>query len=452
MTVTVGAGGAASVGKANNGGPGASGAVSITWTDPSCTAQYYCSGSNRYYRNSQCQEAFVESCSYGCSSGSCVVPPLPTCSISVSPSSINQGSGTTISWSSSNATYVRIFDDLGIDYNWFLPSGSPTWYPSTSRSYHCYGYNSSTGQSGSWSSWASVTVIPPPTATISASPASINVGQSTTITATYAAGTGDTITGTAINQPYYTNVTPTTPVTPRTYNFSPSSPGTYTFYAFVNTPRYSWYMAKSTNVTVSAAANCTQDGVTVAHNGSRKFYKDNDVSQGESCEAASNTLTRTCTNGDLSGSDQYQWANCACSSTPSTIYSCDGNTIIERITDDKCNVSTDPPYATCIPPNSCVPNSSVCVPPPVTGTLNVSKRVVRSGESMTVSWASEHAVTCTVSRTNGPSWSGKEGSYPTAINAQTTFTLTCDGGDDDALEDDLLDSETVDIAPTFEEL
>lgn len=40
-----------------------------------CTAQYFCggtSGNDRYYRNTQCGETFVETCEWGCYNGQCL--------------------------------------------------------------------------------------------------------------------------------------------------------------------------------------------------------------------------------------------------------------------------------------------------------------------------------------------------------------------------------------------
>lgn len=44
---------------------------------PQCTAQYFCSGSDLYYKNSQCVDSFIQHCAYGCSSSACLpTPPI----------------------------------------------------------------------------------------------------------------------------------------------------------------------------------------------------------------------------------------------------------------------------------------------------------------------------------------------------------------------------------------
>ena len=441
-----------------------------------------------------------------------VAPPPPTCSItSILPSSINQGSGTTVSWSSSNATHVRIFDSLGTDYNWFLPTGSPVWYPSSSRSYRCYGYNSSTGVNGAWSSWASVTVIPPPTATISASPASINVGQSTTIRATFAVGSGDSMTGSAINQPYYTSVTPTTPVTPRTYTFTPSSPGTYTFYAFVNTPRYSWLMAKSVDVTVSvvippptATISASPASINVGQSttitatyaaGSGDTITGTAINQPYYTSVTPTTpvTPRTYTFTPSSpgtytfyafvNTPRYSWVNPASVTVqvgcaPATTWSCPGpgtKTIASTTVTSQCTTATT--NTTCIGNGSCVVGSSTCfypapafIPTPaanLTGHLEVRPSLVQREQSTRLYWNVDNVTSCTVTGTNGQQWgtpptyadagcngtscdAGASGKTSLPITGQTLYTLTCTpftGAPAFTPE-----TKTVNLAPVFEEL
>lgn len=65
--------------------------------------------------------------------------------------------------------------------------------------------------------------------------------------------------------------------------------------------------------TSSSCANCTLDGVTVAHGSSRTFYTSSSVACGSSCSGTS----RTCTNGTLSGSSSYNKASCTVGSCAS---------------------------------------------------------------------------------------------------------------------------------------
>ena len=409
-----------------------------TWVGPSQSTTYNASVSS-----------YISGGSGTCSATLTVNPPAATCSVSFDTNPINQSNGTYLRWSSANASTVYIYG-----FGYVNASGAPWVAPPQTTTYG--GWASGAGGSNYCSGPWTLYVIPPPSATISADSTSIRVGQSTTIRATFAVGSGDSMTGSAINQPYGTSVTNTSPASSKTYNFGPAPAGTYTFYAWVHTPRYGWQNPATVSVNVQTPVSCTFNGQTVAHNSSVTAFKKQTISLGETCESES----RLCTHGSLSLS--YLYSSCSCVSTPSTVYSCVNssgtsgsgptfNIIRETVTNGTCDVTSNP-YATCSWPKSCVPNSKTCYTPPVTGALTALPRIVNSGESVTVSWAPENAVSCTVSRTNGPSWSGKEGSYPTAINAQTTFTLTCDGGDEDELQDDLFEEKTVDIVPTYKEI
>jgi hypothetical protein len=103
----------------------------------------------------------------------------------------------------------------------------------------------------------STTSTPPqvPTASISADSASIRMGQSTTIRATYAAGAYDALSGTSIDAPAGTVLAGADGMAQsfRTYNFTPSATGTYTFFARAFTPNFGWASYASTTVTVLSA-------------------------------------------------------------------------------------------------------------------------------------------------------------------------------------------------------
>ena len=61
---------------------------------------------------------------------------------------------------------------------------------------------------------------------------------------------------------------------------------------------------------VTDAASCTLDGVTVDHGDSHTFYNSNSVACGQSCQSVS----RTCNNGTLSGDNSYDKASCSVAS------------------------------------------------------------------------------------------------------------------------------------------
>lgn len=67
-----------------------------------CSATYFCSGNDLYYRGTQCTEAFQGSCVFGCSGGACLPVPQGNLSITASPSLIRSGNTTTVSWTTVN--------------------------------------------------------------------------------------------------------------------------------------------------------------------------------------------------------------------------------------------------------------------------------------------------------------------------------------------------------------
>ena len=137
--------------------------------------------------------------------------------------------------------------------------------------------------------------------------------------------------------------------------------------------------------------------------------------------------------------------------TPS--YSCSGSNII--YTNSSCQQST---YATCVAPAFCSPGSSSCLQPSpyfnLNGHLTANPKIVPVGLSSTVAWSVSNVSSCTVSGSNGDSWSDTPPSYTStgskrssAINQQTIFTLSCRGLDGSSLNE----KATVDIPPYFQE-
>ena len=64
-----------------------------------CIAQYFCSGSDLYFKNTQCVDSFYQSCTWGCTSGACNPPPSPQGEIRVSPALVKSGDTTQVIWS-----------------------------------------------------------------------------------------------------------------------------------------------------------------------------------------------------------------------------------------------------------------------------------------------------------------------------------------------------------------
>jgi hypothetical protein len=141
-----------------------------------------------------------------------------------------------------------------------------------------------------------------------------------------------------------------------------------------------------------------------------------------------------------------------CTATPSTVYSCSGQTIVKTDTAADCSVTTTN-VTTCIAPSFCSTGSSICLypTPSVTGALTLSPKLVPLGKTVQVSWNITNVQSCTVKGTNTDSWSGLSGSKTSkAINAQTTYTLSCVKDDPSDLTP-FTQSATVNLVPTYHE-
>jgi hypothetical protein len=158
---------------------------------------------------------------------------------------VAQGSSYTVAWNSTNASSCTM--------SWTGNSAGQGWTLSGSGGSGLIGYYTftCTGSGGSSASkTVTISAAPLPTATISANSTSINVGQSTNLTATFAAGSGDSLTANAIDYPKGTHLT-TTSTGAKSYTFTPQSAGTYTFSARATTQYYpGWTTYASVTVTV----------------------------------------------------------------------------------------------------------------------------------------------------------------------------------------------------------
>jgi hypothetical protein len=96
--------------------------------------------------------------------------------------------------------------------------------------------------------------------------------------------------------------------------------------------------------------------------------------------------------------------------------------------------------------------SGRCNPvPSPNATLKAVPSLVKQDKTTVVSWSAQYATACTVSGTNGDSWTGLSGSKTSSpIRSQTTYTLNCtghEGADPETVQKQAI----VNIAPTFEE-
>ncbi len=381
QTITVvvgsaGAGGGPSSQGGTYGGAGASGRVTITWTTST-----------------------------------------PSCTINAAPTTINQPSGTSLSWTSANATTFYI---TNVGYVTANVSSGATVYPAATVTYS----GTATGPGGTANCSRTVTVN-----------RSCTFNGNTILH-------GATVTAYQASSVAYGNscVSQTRTCADGTLS------GTYAY----------------ASCTVGSPANCTLDGVTVPHGTSRTFYTQQTAPIGLTCSSGSVSQSRTCTSGVLSGTATYQYATCGCAPT----YSCAGNDI--QYSNASCVTST---VATCTAPSFCTAGQSTCQYNAMTftsftattttgssftatGHLQARPGLVRSGDRARLYWKVSNAQSCTVTGTNGDSWaqiSSPTGGYPTSqLTSLTRFTLSCTAYPS-VLPASLQETATVLLSPDFSE-
>jgi hypothetical protein len=126
--------------------------------------------------------------------------------------------------------------------------------------------------------------------------------------------------------------------------------------------------------------------------------------------------------------------------TPQYLCGDDGNLYYE---DNSCNETL---YKQCA--YGC--SGGQCSPPPAGQivSFSVSPSIVQKGESATVAWSAVNVSSCSISGTNGDSWTGINGSQPSSpILGQTIYTLNCVGEDGNPVSG----TATVNIVPNFNE-
>ena len=78
-------------------------------TPLTCTPLYYCSGSNLYHRSANCQNAFVDSCAFGCDQGECSPAPAPDVVLwQVRPTLVRSGEHVNVSWDTQNVKWCTV--------------------------------------------------------------------------------------------------------------------------------------------------------------------------------------------------------------------------------------------------------------------------------------------------------------------------------------------------------
>ncbi|PWT76009.1 MAG: hypothetical protein C5B46_01895 [Proteobacteria bacterium] len=84
-----------------------------------CTSLPYCQGRNLL---NGCTHELIQSCQWGCSQGACKTTPSPSVSLSASPSIVNKGHSTNLSWTSQHASACTVSGSNGD--HWTGPSNN----------------------------------------------------------------------------------------------------------------------------------------------------------------------------------------------------------------------------------------------------------------------------------------------------------------------------------------
>ncbi len=99
----------------------------------------------------------------------------------------------------------------------------------------------------------------------------------------------------------------------------------------------------------------------------------------------------------------------------------------------------------------CGGNACLLPPSPQIVTWTVLPTLVQKGGTTRVTWSATNVASCTVTGTNGDSWTGTSGSQTSSpLHAQTIFTITCQGFPG-ATPPTVTRSTTVNIVPDFHE-
>jgi hypothetical protein len=320
-------------------------------------------------------------------------------------------------------------------------------YQNTCSDTFCWGWASQTPSSAvlALPVTANASVPIPPVLTITGNgtnPTQVILGEDVVVQATFTAGgPADPLSRTAIND-FQNNLwcgtgcTPDTsmwtasPLSPKTYTFSPSAVGDYVFYPSAETASLGWNNYGQ-SLTVTVVASCP-NGTGPA--GACTSCNIGFTPQGGNC------VPITCANGAIN---------------PPTCNNCGAGSELN-------GAGICVPITTCSDPNAEPPLCSTCKPgfspqggscqpnPPVIMSFTASPSRVKPGNSTTLSWqVTNPPASCTITGSNGFSatLSGGQlpaGSLSTPVNVTTLFTLRC--GSASPI------SRNVSILPLYEEL
>lgn len=245
------------------------------------------------------------------------------------------------------------------------------------------------------------------------------------------------------------------------FGMSVAANGTISGYAW--SENIGWVSANSADLTGCPIAPCTASMTTTTISGwFRAIAATGAQNGGWDGWIRLNGITHSAVTGAFAGyawgSTNVGWVDFSYASTSfntcTPTYTCNGNNVVYS---DKSCVQTT--VATCIAPAFCSPGVSVCVYPPptpvagpgTTGHLQVKPALVARGAKAKVYWNLDNVTSCTVTGTNGDSWSGDAaptgGASSSPIQNRVDYTLSClalDGAP-------YAESATVNVLPVFHE-
>lgn len=132
------------------------------------------------------------------------------------------------------------------------------------------------------------------------------------------------------------------------------------------------------------------------------------------------------------------WNGTMCVGSCVDTYFCQGNNLYHQSTSCVNTLSQTCSYGC---------SSGMCNPQPAADiTFTVTPLLLRKGETAQATWSTNNMTSCTVTSTNGASWSGTSGTEVSpAIQAQTVFTIRCNSNTGSIVTK----TATVNIIPVF---
>ena len=327
----------------------------------------------------------------GCGGSSAsVTNPAPTVAITANPTSVISGNSSTLTVTATNATQVVINGSDGSAYTLQPSGGTQAVKPTATTTYTAV----ATGAGGTASATATVTVGAPaaPTVSITAGPASITVGNSSTLTVTATNATQVTLTGSD-------GSTYTLPPGGGTQAVSPTATTTYT--------------ATATGAGGTASATATVTVVALPVTAVSITAIPTSIVSG-----SSSTLTVTATNANqvvITGSDGSSYTltpsggTQAVSPTATTTYTATATGAGGKV--------------------SATATVTVTPNPAPTVSITASPASITSGNSSTLKVTATNATQVTVSGSDGSSYTLPPGGGTQVVSppATTTYTATATG-------------------------